>query len=84
MVSNRKEGADRVRNEVPVTLFEALSFFPPSSFQRLSVNSLRRFCIAGKCKVRLDSVRIGGALHTSADAVGRFLKALDERQGGAR
>jgi len=82
MNSTRKESAGRVRFESPVSLLEALKFFPPSSFHRLSVNSLKRFCISGKRKVRLDCVRIKGQLHTSADAVGRFLKALDERRGG--
>jgi len=79
-IPSRAEGAARVRQEGPITLIHAASIFPRGNkWKTVSVKSLRRWIIGGKAGVRLEAMRIGGELHTSVAAIGRFVAAMESR-----
>ena len=40
------------------------------------VSAVYRWCLAGLSGVRLETVKVGGVLHTSAEAVSRFVAGL--------
>lgn len=73
MNSTRSEGAARVRAEGPISLITASDVARSCGLPHCSGTTIRRWCIGGKSGIRLDSVRIHGELHTSRDAIIRFL-----------
>jgi hypothetical protein len=74
--TRRGAAALRVRAEGPIRLDAACVLVPaPTVRGHVSPSTLLRWIIGGE----LDGARVGGKWHTSADAVGRFLKG---RAGG--
>lgn len=67
-----------LRNESVLSLAEAAASLPKLDGRRPHVSSLWRWCRKGLRGVRLEYVRIGQRLCTSAEALDRFANALAE------
>lgn len=62
-------------NENLITLPKAAKLFP---CKRPSLTSMHRWALEGSRGVKLESIRIGGFRYTSAEAVQRFIAAMNK------
>ena len=58
--------------ETPVTLAEAVDLIPRGAGKPCHLRTLWRWCAKGLRGLRLESVFIGGARHTTKEAIERF------------
>jgi hypothetical protein len=63
--------------ESVLSLADAAKLFPKIGNRQVCGSALRRWANVGVRGLKLESVLIGGAFCTSAEAVDRFLKALN-------
>ncbi len=62
--------------ETLVTLSRAADHYPPVNGQHPHPSTVFRHAIQGVDGIRLDTIRVGGRLVTSVEAVGRFIRAV--------
>lgn len=67
-----------------LTLTEAAKFIPPIDGKRVNISTLWRWCRRGLNGVRLEYIRIGCRIVTSAEALNRFANALAEADRSPR
>lgn len=66
-----------LENEKLITLREVPKLLPPRpSGRRLHISAVYRWVYRGVRGVRLESIRIGGMLYTTREALDRFSKQL--------
>lgn len=66
-----------LQRERPLTLAEAARTLPGRRGRPVSQAAVYRWCVRGVRGVKLESVRVGGQLFTTAEALARFLEALN-------
>ena len=64
-----------------ITLREAGDLIPVPEDKKRHTGTLWNWCHRGVGGVRLESIRVGGSIFTSAAAVSRFLDAVDRKAG---
>ena len=70
-----------VEKEAPLSLSEAAKRVPKVNGRRVHASTIYRWCRRGLKGVRLEYVRIGRRMATSAEALKRFFSALAEADG---
>jgi hypothetical protein len=65
--------------EQVVSLSEATKIVPPRNGKRVAFTTLLRWTQRGIRGVKLESLRVGGTLCTSKEALQRFFAALSEQ-----
>lgn len=70
-----------LQNEHLLTLPEVAGVLPRRNGKNIHATTIWRWTKRGRCRVRLESVRIGGTLYSSREALQRFATRLSQLDG---